>query len=275
VAAVLEELARGLDAGPPPDYIGVAGSGEPTLHSGIGEVLAGIRALTGVPIAVLTNGSMLWSPAVRAALAQADVILPSLDAGTPRTFQRVNRPQPEISFERLVSGLLAFADEARARIWLEVFVLRGVTDQPDEIRRIAAIVGQVRPARVQLNTVCRPPAEPRALAVPVEELTRIRDAFPGVCDIAAGPPSFDPVCRPAETHPESRILALLSRRPCTVEGIAVGLALHPGEVVKYLDHLRRCGAVDAAWSAGEIYYRRVGGPGTRRSRSGNAGGRLS
>ena len=270
VAAVLDELARSLESGPPPDYIGLAGSGEPTLHSGIGEVIDGIRRLTPIPVAVLTNGSMLWSPEVRAALAQADLILPSLDAGNPQTFQRVNRPHPDIPFERLVNGLLAFAEGSRARIWLEVFVLRGVTDRPAEIAQIAAIVARIRPARVQLNTVCRPPAEPWALAVPVETLSRFQGAFPGVCDIAAARPWFDPVCHPAGTHPESRILALLGRRPCTVEGIASGLALHPSEVIKCLDGLHRCGAVDAVWSAGEIFYQRVDGPGCRAEQTGSA-----
>jgi len=99
VDAVLRELAEGLRATPRPDFIGRAGSGEPTLHARLGDLVAGVQALTEVPVAVLTNGSLLWRPEVRAALAQADLVLPSLDAGTAASFARVNRPHPDVSFE--------------------------------------------------------------------------------------------------------------------------------------------------------------------------------
>ena len=60
VDAVLDELAGKLHNGPAPDFIGLAGSGEPTLHARIGDLIAGIKSLTSIPVAVLTNGSMLW-----------------------------------------------------------------------------------------------------------------------------------------------------------------------------------------------------------------------
>jgi len=108
VDGVLDELAEKLRLGPPPDFVGLAGSGEPTLHARIGDLIAGIKNLTSIPVAVLTNGSLLWTPEVRAGLAEADLVMPSLDAGTDRTFQRVNRPHRDISFERMVDGLVAF-----------------------------------------------------------------------------------------------------------------------------------------------------------------------
>jgi wyosine [tRNA(Phe)-imidazoG37] synthetase (radical SAM superfamily) len=109
VDGVLDELGERLCAGPRPDFIGLAGSGEPTLHAGLGEIIAGIKVRSSVPVAVLTNGSLLWRPEVRAGLAHADVVLPSLDAGSPWIFERVNRPHHDVSFERMVDGLSVFS----------------------------------------------------------------------------------------------------------------------------------------------------------------------
>ena len=122
--AVLDELKRKLACRP--DYITLSGSGEPTLHSRLGEIIEHIQAMTKVPVAVLTNGSWLWQRGVREALTLADVVMPSLDAGDELLFQAVNRPHPEITFEKLVSGLEQFRREFSGQYWPEVLLLAAV-----------------------------------------------------------------------------------------------------------------------------------------------------
>ncbi|NPV49511.1 MAG: radical SAM protein, partial [Armatimonadetes bacterium] len=104
VAEMSDRLAQGVQA----DYITLSGSGEPTLYSRLGEVVAALKAMTAVPVAVLTNGSLLSEPEVRAALAEADLVVPSPDAGDDATFQRVNRPHTAINFADMVDGLREF-----------------------------------------------------------------------------------------------------------------------------------------------------------------------
>ena len=89
-AAILRELESRLTC--KPDYITLGGSGEPTLYADLGNLIAGIKRLTAIPIAVITNGSLLWQPEVRGELAAADLVSPSLDAGDAETFRRINRP---------------------------------------------------------------------------------------------------------------------------------------------------------------------------------------
>jgi wyosine [tRNA(Phe)-imidazoG37] synthetase (radical SAM superfamily) len=255
---VLEELAEKLRAEPGPDYVGLAGSGEPTLHARIGDLIAGIKRLTSVPVAVLTNGSMLWRSDVRAGIAEADLFMPSLDAGTPRRFERVNRPHRDISFEKMVDGLVAFGALFRGKVWLEVFVLAGITDRREEIARIAAVAKSINPERVQLNTVSRPPADRAALGVPVETLERLRLPFSGSAEVIAecrrtGPPSVL-----TRGNAEDDISTLLSRRPCTVDDIATGLGLPPNEVVKHVDALRGRGAARVERRGDAVYYRGIG-----------------
>jgi wyosine [tRNA(Phe)-imidazoG37] synthetase (radical SAM superfamily) len=239
---------------PPPDFIGLAGSGEPTLHARIGDLIAGIKALTRIPVAVITNGSLLWMPEVRAGIAEADLVMPSLDAGSRFTFDRVNRPHQDVGFETMVDGLVTFAAGFKGRLWLEVFVLRGISDTPDEIARMASIAARVRPDRVQLNTVSRPPAEDHALAVSSEWLARVQSQFAGPCEVIADHRSFERVGLPAGRNAELEILALLNRRPSTVEGIAGGLGLPPNEVIKHLDALVSAGAVRAARRERDVFY---------------------
>ena len=93
-AEILDEVRRKLDTGDIPQYVSFAGSGEPTLHSGLGEIIRGIKAMTDVPVVVFTNGSLLWRPDVRDDLLAADVVIPSLDAGGAALLEKVNRPHP-------------------------------------------------------------------------------------------------------------------------------------------------------------------------------------
>ena len=153
---VLRQAARSLRTGAAPDFIGIAGSGEPTPHSGIGGAIAGIKQLTTIPVAVLTTGSLLWVPDVQQALAAADVVMPSIDAGNCRTFERVNRPLAGIPFQRMVEGLLSFAQGFSGEIWLEVFVLGGITDQRKQMAQIAEIARRLRRARVRVMNRRRP-----------------------------------------------------------------------------------------------------------------------
>jgi wyosine [tRNA(Phe)-imidazoG37] synthetase (radical SAM superfamily) len=156
---ILAEVRRKLDTGDRPDYVGLAGSGEPTLHAGIGDLIQGLKAMTDVPVAVFTNGSLLWMDEVRQVLMGADLVLPSLDVGDERLFQDVNRPHPSLSFERMVAGIAAFTREFPGQVWMEVLLVGGINGMETEVKKIAEHVRTNRPARVQLNSVNRPPAE--------------------------------------------------------------------------------------------------------------------
>ena len=119
--AVLNELEGKLSTRP--DYITLSGSGEPTLYSRLDEVIERIKSITDIPVAVLTNGSLLWQEDVQQQLAAADLVMPSLDAGDPATFHLVNRPHEALTFEKMLSGLIAFRQHFHGRYWLEVLLL--------------------------------------------------------------------------------------------------------------------------------------------------------
>jgi wyosine [tRNA(Phe)-imidazoG37] synthetase (radical SAM superfamily) len=233
-ARLIEEIRRALVQGPLPDVITLAGSGEPTLYEPLGELIRALKALTGIPVALLTNGALFWKPEVRRDAALADLVLPSLDAGDEATFQAVNRPHPRLTLEETLQGLEAFRDEFRGSLWLEVMMVSGLNTREDQVRAIAREARRFRPDRVQLNTPVRPSRlGPEAIVAP-DRLQAWCPLFTPAAEVIAafqGTPS--PTAAPTSLLAE-RLRELLARRPCTVEDASRGLSAAPAEVSKAL-----------------------------------------
>jgi len=247
---VLADVARRLDA--KPDYLTVSGSGEPTLHSEVGDVIRGLHELSDTPVAVLTNGSLFHLPEVRRALRGADRVIPSLDVPDEALFRAVNRPHPALTFDLLVEGLVRFREEYDGVLALEVLLLRGVTDDPETVARLAPLVERIAPDVVQLGTVIRPPAESDVRAVPVDVLHELAALLPGVVDVTldvAPPPVDAPLAAAADDA-----VALVARRPCTVDDVAAGLGIHPGEALKLLRALSLERRVAMRREGERLYY---------------------
>ena len=233
-----------------PDVIALAGSGEPTLHAGIGDVIAGIKRLTDVPVAVITNGSLLSHPTVRRGLAAADIVLPSLDAPSDGLFRLINRPHAALRFADVVGGMVAFRDDYPGQMWLEVMLLAGVTGMIAEVGRLAELATRIAPDRIQLNTAVRPPAESFVAPVANGSLQELAGLFTPHAEVIADtmPTDGDRVAGHAD------ILALLSRRPCTVADIAAGLGIHHGEALKAATALVTEGAAELHTHEDRTFY---------------------
>jgi wyosine [tRNA(Phe)-imidazoG37] synthetase (radical SAM superfamily) len=250
---ILSEVKIKLATGERPNFISVAGSGEPTLHSGIGDLIGGIKKLTKIPVAVLTNGSLLYLPEVRKALMKADMVLPSLDAGDEKLFHYVNRPHAAVSFDNLVKGLIDFSRDFPGKIWLEVLLLGGVTGISSEVEKIASIIRIIQPARVQLNTAFRPPAEEIAFPLSAKQLIALKSFFPGKVDIINNEQTATFMSDLSATSDED-IVSLLARRPCTIEDIAHGLGMHPNEVIKQMERLVTANKINCIVTRKRNYY---------------------
>ncbi|MEE9913013.1 MAG: radical SAM protein [Deltaproteobacteria bacterium] len=234
VKDIFDELKIKLASGEAPDYISIAGSGEPTLHSYIGELIGMIKNMTNIPLAVLTNGSLLYLPEVRAALMRADLVIPSLDAGDEKMFQYVNRPHPDISFDNMADGLIEFTRDFPGQLWLEVLLISGVTGMAADVEKIAILAQKIGARKVQLNTVCRPAEEEFACAVGKNQMKNLASLFTGAVDIISDEESADLSVTAAKDAAGEEIVSLLARRPCTLAGICSGLGLHPHDAAKKL-----------------------------------------
>jgi wyosine [tRNA(Phe)-imidazoG37] synthetase (radical SAM superfamily) len=249
LAELKDKLAKGLEA----NFITISGSGEPTLNSRLGELIDGIKKITDIPVAVLTNGTLLYRQDVRADCARADVVLPSLDAGDEQTFQRINRPHSELSIEKLISGLCAFRNEFAGRIWLEVFFIEGFNTDTEQIARIRDAINRIRPDKVQLNTAVRPTAEPGIKSLNAKRLQAIADQLGEKCEVVA---DFSPARhgRNIETKAED-LLSMLKRRPCSLSDICSALGIARNEALKYIAHFQQQDLLDSEKKGEVIFFK--------------------
>ena len=249
----LEFTLLGLDK--KPDFITLSGSGEPTLNSNIGEIIRGVKEISSIPVAVLTNSSLLTLEEVRMDLLEADLVLPSLDAITPSLFEYINRPHSSLKIEEILSGLIQFRKQYRGQIWLEILFCRGVNDGKDEVEKLKEAIKRIEPDRVQLNTSARPPAEDFAFPLTLVQLEEIRETLGTKAEIIS---EFTaPMGEEFISTQHTEILNLIKRRPCTGEDISKALGLHLGEVVKYLEKLVKEGVVHYRMHEHHCYYERA------------------
>ena len=248
---VIDQLKAKLNS--KPDYITLSGSGEPTLHSKIGELISMIKEMTDIPIAVLTNGSLLWLPEVRLSLIGADLVIPSLDAGCNQMFQYINRPHKDITFNKMLEGLVKFRNEYNGKYWLEVFLLAGVTTPEMEVNRLKTCINAIQPEKVHVNTVTRPPAENFADAVPQKQLKQITADLYEKAEVIA---DYSGVHKRQDFSARREdVLTLLKRRPCSIEDVAAGLGLHLNEVVKYVEELSAESKIKSTLHGQRLYYK--------------------
>jgi wyosine [tRNA(Phe)-imidazoG37] synthetase (radical SAM superfamily) len=253
VKDVMDELREVLDKeGERIDFVTFSGSGEPTLNSDIGDMISQLKAFSRVPVAVLTNGSLLYREDVRKGLSRADLIVPSLDAITDQFLSAVNRPHESLTADMIVEGLKLFTQEFAGKIWLEIMIVKGINDDPAELKQIADLARNLKVDKIHLNTVARPPTEEFAHAVTAEEMSHIASMFDSRVEIIADFSKL--VAKELHTDDtESAILSLLKRRPCTVGDISNSLGIHRNEVIKFVNHLTKNGSVRRI-KHGDVWY---------------------
>ncbi|MFQ3631937.1 radical SAM protein [Roseiflexus sp.] len=259
---LLNELDQALAARTPAeiDWVTIVGSGEPTLHSEIGELIRSIKRRTTIPVAVITNGALLYLPDVREALCAADAVLPTFSAGSAAVYRALHRPHPEATFERLLEGLIAFRSAYQGNLRVEVMLVRGINDEEEALRDIAAALQRIRPDRIDITLPERPPAESWVEPPDTEGLMRataILGAAAHVVHPAEG--SFD--LRGYAT-PVEAILAIITRHPMRTEELERALTRWaPNHVRDALHTLESSGAAQVIerygtrfWCAADAFY---------------------
>lgn len=265
IQPVLAELAAALAEGVEADFISIAGSGEPTLHARLGELIDGIRQVTKIPVAIITNGTLLYRPDVRADCAKADVVMPSLDGADERTFGRINRPYPGISAEKVISGLCAFRKEFPGRMWLEVFFVEGVNTDPEQIAAIREAIERIKPDKVQLNTAVRPTADPNIKRLSPERLRDIAAQLGPGCEVVAdfSPARHDkpdksqtpPMAQSHTPLVHEALLSMLKRRPCSLNDISASLGISRNEAMTHVTDLQRQNLVQSEEKDGRVFFK--------------------
>ena len=230
------------------DWVTFVGSGEPTLHSGLGWMIRQVKGLTPIPVAVITNGSLLDQPEILEELMAADAVLPTLDAGNEKLYRAINRPHPSLAFSRLIEGLVAFRAAFTGRLWLEVMLVRGLNDTEPALLELAPLVERIGPDEVHINLPVRPPAEPwvrppdedglMRATVLLGDIAHVVHPAEGVFDLSGYVKVVDAVVAIINRHPmrEEELLRALDRwTPAQVRKALSDLAVHGGArvIIRY------------------------------------------
>lgn len=221
---ILADVEQALAAHPHSDidWVTFVGSGEPTLHRDLGLLIRAVKRLTATPVAVITNGALLYLPEVRAELVAADAVLPTLSAGSEAVYRAIHRPHPETTFERLLSGLVAFRAEYQGKLWPEVMLVRGLNDSEAALRDIAKALQQVHPDAVHITLPERPPAEPWVMPPDTEGLLRAVAILGDVAQVVH--PAVGDFDLSGYATPVEAVLAIIARHPMRQEELERALA---------------------------------------------------
>jgi wyosine [tRNA(Phe)-imidazoG37] synthetase (radical SAM superfamily) len=249
---IVSQIKKKLSSGQRIDYITFSGSGEPTLNNALGKIIREIKKTTSIPVAVLTNSTLLSQKSVRNALMAADLVVPSLDAATQETFVKVNRPHSSFKLEEIIEDLQKFRQEFKGSIWLEIMLVKGVNDSPFHIRKLKEAIAKIKPAKVQLNTVIRPPAEKHARPLSLKDLEKIKNILGENCDIIVESLREAQISSPENI--EAAILSLIRRRPVTLAEISASLGKGKDKIKKSLDSLLEEGKIKPVTHKGLKYF---------------------
>lgn len=250
IISELEDYLR--DVPQPPDVITLAGSGEPTLNLGMGRIISSIKEMGRIPVAVLTNGALLYLPEVRAELAAADMVLPSLDSARAETYRLINRPLPGLSLESLLEGLTSFRREYRGRLWLEVMLLKGINDTEAELTLLRRALAKIAPDQIQLNTAVRPVVDDLARPLDRVEMEAAATFLGGPVEVIASFNRADIAEIPCQ---DEDFVEMLSRRPMTAADVAKASGLPLIQVVARLKRLQDSGRISHDRYHDQEFYR--------------------
>jgi len=234
------------------DYLSLSGSGEPTLHSKIRSIIQSIKEITDIPVAVITNGSLLWKKKVREDLLQADVVLPSLNGVSGEVFMKINRSHKSLAAEEVIDGMVEFRKIYRGKIWLEILFCKGVNDAPDELQRMKEAIERIQPDLIHLNTVVRPPSEDWVKALSRGEMEEIEAFFGSKASIIS---EFNRHLTYITSEDiKDGILRILKRRPLSLIDLSKWMGIPQEELREEVASLSQEGKIQTRPHGHSIFF---------------------
>jgi len=239
------------------DYVTFVGQGEPTLCASLGWLVRQVKAMTPIPVAVITNGALLCQQDVRQELTAADVVMPTLDTADQGTFRRINRPWPRFRIDEIITGMAAFRKMYTGQLWVEVMLVKGLNDDEAGLLRLRDALARIAPDRVQINVPIRPPAEAwvkipddeaiaRATAI-LDEAAEAVSPYEGHFDLSGF------------TDPTEAVLAIIRRHPMRERRLVETLRkFAPEEVEAVLSKLEASGQARRRPYRSEVFWEYAG-----------------
>jgi wyosine [tRNA(Phe)-imidazoG37] synthetase (radical SAM superfamily) len=253
--SVTDRLEAVRQRGERVDWLTFVPDGEPTLDVNLAETIDCLRPL-GVPVAVISNASLVWRADVRAALAKADWLSLKVDATDPAVWRRINRPSPALRLEQILDGIAQLACDYRGTLTTETMLVAGVNDTIESVSGVADYLARLAPAVAHLAVPTRPPAEPTAR--PPDEVTLVRayELFRARLPRVEYLTGDEGDAFASTGHVESDLLAITAVHPLREPALRTLLA-RAGADWQVIDGLLAAGALRRVEYQGQRFYVRT------------------
>lgn len=160
-----------------PDYITFSGSGEPTLSKDLGEIINWIKDNTDANVCLITNSLLLNDDEVINEVLRADLIIPTLNSVDDEIFHKINRPSKDIHISMVMSGLQKLSAVYNGKIYLETFIIEGLNDGEEHIKKMAEFLKTIKFTKIQLNSLARKGAERWVKPASIKVLNSVKKIF--------------------------------------------------------------------------------------------------
>ncbi len=154
----VEEHLESLHGSSMPDVLAFVPNGEPTLDVNLGRHIEALKRFN-IPVAVISNGTLLSDPSVRNDLMGASWVSVKVDAGSDAVWRKHNRPVKILSYDTYLKGISIFAREFKGTLVTETMMCKGTNDSSDNIDRVVNIVRELNPQTAYITVPTRPPAK--------------------------------------------------------------------------------------------------------------------
>ncbi len=216
VENIIEEVKDFLSKNRFPDVITITANGEPTLYSQLKTLVEKLNKIKNKSkLLILSNASTIYKKEIRDILVDLDIVKLSLDAAIPDVFKKVDRPLPSISIEKIIDGIGKFRKVFSNTLIIEILLVKNINDSKENLEKLAHILKEIKPDRVDIGTVDRPPAY-RVKPLTNNELLKAAEYFKGLNVNIVYSHESNPV---KYYFSEKDIINTLKRRPLTLKDV--------------------------------------------------------
>jgi wyosine [tRNA(Phe)-imidazoG37] synthetase (radical SAM superfamily) len=235
-----------------PDYLTLVPDGEPTLDINLGRIIELLKPFK-VPVAIITNGTLIDQKKVREDLSKADYVSLKVDAYSEKTWRRINKPHAALDLNTIRRGMRSFAEGFKGKLTTETMLLKGINNDPGEIMLISEFIGQLKPDTACLAVPTRPTAYRNIEPVDNLELVEAYEIFEKNNPIVQFLNDYEGVSFTSTGNLEQDLLSITSVHPLREEAV---FALHKqtNENINILRRLLENDQLEKINHKGHVYY---------------------
>jgi wyosine [tRNA(Phe)-imidazoG37] synthetase (radical SAM superfamily) len=215
VEDIIAQLKTALQNHKNIDVITFTANGEPTLYPKLSTLIDEVDKIKGnAKTLILSNGANIYEPQIQQTLSKIDIVKLSLDCVSEKCFKRLDRVDDSVDCGKIVEGMIAFRQVHKKQLITETLFVKTLNDRIGEYSKIYEALQLIKPNRVDIGTIDRPPAYD-VQPVSYKTLLDIAASFKNLpVTIAHRDKNIT-----KEHYSEDEILRLLLRRPLTQDDI--------------------------------------------------------